>query len=407
MSSAVVSAQGLGKRYRLGRRRRSGGSVDRDVWALRDASFELGEGEILGLVGANGAGKTTLLKILSRITDPTEGTATLHGRVGALLEVGTGFHPELTGRENVFLNGAILGMSRGEIQKKFDEIVGFAEVERYIDTPVKFYSSGMYVRLAFAVAAYLEPEILLVDEVLAVGDAAFQRRCLGKMDEVAESGRTIVFVSHNMSAVARLCTRAVLLEGGRLTAEGSAREVIERYLTAGAQAGGRIWNEAAAAGTPFAPLALAVRQRGEPTDSVSIEEPFTIDFDYELTEPVRHLLIQLTLKTPDGIALLTSQDRDDPELDARLDERPAGRYRASCTLPPQLLNEGRFIVAVNVTTRPKVGHYFSDENAAAFGAYAVAGVGSHVNAPVGGLIRPHLPWAIEELEPVWASSARS
>src|SRR5437016_6829116 len=201
------------------------------IWALRDVSFEVKRGEVVGIIGSNGAGKSTLLKILSRITEPTEGRAKIHGRVGSLLEVGTGFHNELTGRENIYLNGAILGMKKSEIDREFDEIVAFAEVEQFIDTPVKHYSSGMYLRLAFAVAAHLEPEILIVDEVLAVGDAAFQKKCLGKMGDVAKEGRTVLFVSHNMDAVAKLTTRTVLLEQGRKAMDGEAGSCIERYLT--------------------------------------------------------------------------------------------------------------------------------------------------------------------------------
>ncbi len=208
----------------------AGGASDDSLWALRDVSFEVQPGEIVGIIGRNGAGKSTLLKILSRITEPTDGQALIHGRVGSLLEVGTGFHPELTGRENIYLNGAILGMRRTEIDRKFDEIVAFAEIEQFLDTPVKRYSSGMYVRLAFAVAAHLEPEILLVDEVLAVGDVEFQRKCLGKMGDVAKTGRTVLFVSHNMAAIEGLCTHGVLLKKGRVTSYGRVKDVIEDYL---------------------------------------------------------------------------------------------------------------------------------------------------------------------------------
>jgi lipopolysaccharide transport system ATP-binding protein len=250
MAKTAISVTGIAKRYRLGereryetlretvmrsvkgiwKRQRSGSDDERTFWALRDLSFEIPEGQIVGLIGRNGAGKSTMLKILSRITAPTEGRATIHGRVGSLLEVGVGFHPELTGRENVYLNGAILGMRRAEIQRKFDEVVAFAEVERFLDTPVKRYSSGMYVRLAFSVAAHLEPEILLVDEVLAVGDTAFQKKCMGKMGSVARDGRTILFVSHNLVAITSLCERGILLDGGRLLMDGSAGQVVERYL---------------------------------------------------------------------------------------------------------------------------------------------------------------------------------
>jgi lipopolysaccharide transport system ATP-binding protein len=254
LSGIAIRSEGLGKRYTLGggapyktlresltgiargaaskvRSLATGKSEDNSFWALRDISFELKHGEVLGVIGRNGAGKSTLLKIFSRITWPTEGRVTIYGRVGSLLEVGTGFHPELTGRENIFLNGAIMGMRRAEIATKFDEIVAFAEVEKFIDTPVKHYSSGMYVRLAFAIAAHLEPEILIVDEVLAVGDLAFQQKCLGKMSEVSNSGRTILFVSHNMAIIERLCQRAMVLHAGRLEFFGETEDAIKHYMS--------------------------------------------------------------------------------------------------------------------------------------------------------------------------------
>jgi lipopolysaccharide transport system ATP-binding protein len=256
MSDTVIRINNLGKQYRIGEtlkhdtfrdlaadlfsrhvlRRKSSRTKDVEtIWALKGVTCEIKKGEVVGIIGRNGAGKSTLLKMLSRITDPTEGRVEIFGRVGSLLEVGTGFHPELTGRENIYLNGAILGMARNEIHKRFDEIVAFAEIEKFLDTPVKRYSSGMYVRLAFAVAAHLEPEILMVDEVLAVGDAAFQRRCLGKMDDVAKAGRTIIFVSHNMAAVNSLCSRAFLLGGGNLIFEGATEAVVENYLQSSAK----------------------------------------------------------------------------------------------------------------------------------------------------------------------------
>lgn len=226
MSAPIIEVQNLSKRYRLG------GAEPRDFWALKDVSFSVEQGNVVGIVGRNGAGKSTLLKILSRITEPTGGRAVLRGRVASLLEVGTGFHPDLSGRENIFLNGAILGMKRAEIARKFDEIVAFSEIENFIDTPVKRYSSGMYVRLAFAVAAHLEPEILVVDEVLAVGDAEFQRKCLGKMQEVSEGhGRTVIFVSHNMSAVRKLCDCAILLDRGTVALSGETEDIVTRYFT--------------------------------------------------------------------------------------------------------------------------------------------------------------------------------
>ena len=255
MSQVAIRVEELGKRYRIGARQsyltlrdvlarslqaprrllqratsKSPNHRPQHIWALKGVSLEVREGEVVGLIGRNGAGNTTLLKILARVTRPTDGYAEIHGRVGSLLEVGTGFHAELTGRENVYLSGAILGMSKREIDRKFDQIVAFAEIEKFLDTPVKHYSSGMYMRLAFSVAAHLEPEILLVDEVLAVGDAAFQKRCLGKMGDVARQGRTVLFVSHNMSAILNLCSRALLLEEGRLAKEGSAQETVKSYL---------------------------------------------------------------------------------------------------------------------------------------------------------------------------------
>ncbi len=236
MSGAAISVERLGKHYRLGKRQAYAPSPS--IWALRNVSFELEHGQVVGVIGRNGAGKTTLLKILSRIVHPTEGRAVIRGRVGSLLEVGTGFHPELSGRDNIFLNGAILGMPRAEIARKFDAIVDFSGVERFIDTPVKRYSTGMYVRLAFAVAAFMEPDILLVDEVLAVGDAAFQQRCLGKIGEIVRGGRTVLFVSHNMSAVRSLCTQAILLEAGELKSRGSVEQCIQEYLSGGRPPGG-------------------------------------------------------------------------------------------------------------------------------------------------------------------------
>jgi lipopolysaccharide transport system ATP-binding protein len=251
---SIISVENLSKQYRIGTKvpyktfreaivnvvasparlfKRNGLDEDNTIWALKDVSFEVQEGEVLGIIGRNGAGKSTLLKILSRVTEPTKGEVKIRGRVGSLLEVGTGFHPELTGRENIFLNGAILGMRKEEIKRKFDEIVAFAEIEKFLDTPVKRYSSGMYVRLAFAVAAHLEPEVLLVDEILAVGDAQFQKKCLGKMGEVAKGGRTVLFVSHNMGAVSALCSRGILFHNGLLLLSGLVETIIDLYITKG------------------------------------------------------------------------------------------------------------------------------------------------------------------------------
>lgn len=304
MSGAAVIADGLGKRYQLGaavgaygrlsesiwnafspRARRSGAtrSSKEHIWALRDVSFEIQSGDVVGIIGRNGAGKTTLLKILSRITSPTEGTARLSGRVGALLEVGTGFHPELTGRENVFLNGAILGMGRAEIGRKFDEIVAFSEVERFIDTPVKRYSSGMYVRLAFAVAAHLEPEILVVDEVLAVGDAKFQKKCLGKMQSAAGEGRTVLFVSHNMAAVNNLCTRGIVLQDGSISFAGTQSAAVHAYLRKLDETSSVISERVDRSGTgQMRVTSFRLRDAaGNPVDAVMAGQTFDVVLDYE------------------------------------------------------------------------------------------------------------------------------
>ena len=311
----VVKAEGLGKRYRVGRgggsytalrdvlaqrarglaaaalgRTRPGADErsDPDFWALREASFEIRRGEVVGIIGRNGAGKSTLLKVLSRITAPSEGRVTVRGRIASLLEVGTGFHPELTGRENVFLNGAILGMSRAEIRRKFDEIVAFAETEAFLDTPVKHYSSGMYVRLAFAVAAHLEAEILVVDEVLAVGDAEFQARCLGKMGDLASSGRTVLFVSHNLSALERLCGSALLLEKGRIVAQGAVAPVTRRYLDGAVQAVLRAdRSKVRSTGELIRVTEVGFRVGGVPARSVQSGEACEFTIAYECLAPGR------------------------------------------------------------------------------------------------------------------------
>src|SRR5258705_4682640 len=300
MNNTVIQAEGLSKLYRRGLQVDDGlrhsleaflrspvaslrRKKEETFWALKDVSLEVREGEVLGLIGRNGAGKTPLLKILSRITRPTTGWAEIHGRVGSLLEVGTGFHPELTGHENTFLSGAILGMGKREIERKFDEIVAFAELEKFIDTPVKYYSSGMYVRLAFAVAAHLEPEILMVDEVLAVGDAVFQKKCLGKMGDVARAGRTVLFVSHNMTAVNQLCPRSLMLENGQVKVLGKTSEVMTQYLKGGAGKGGEwVWKDSRRAPGNHRIRLQAVRiiSNGKITSDVDIDKDVSIEVDF-------------------------------------------------------------------------------------------------------------------------------
>ena len=371
------------------------------VWALDDVSFDLEEGKVLGIVGRNGAGKSTLLKVLSRITDPTRGTVTVRGRVGSLLEVGTGFHPELTGRENIYMNGAILGMKRVEIDSKFDEIVDFSEVAAFIDTPVKRYSSGMYLRLAFAVAAHLEPEILVVDEVLAVGDAEFQKKCLGKMGDVAQQGRTVLFVSHNMSAILRLTQEAIVLNKGKLVMRAPTQEAVDFYLSSGqAQAGERAWDadDVPAASAPFAPIRLTVRDgRGKVVDTIRSTEPVTLEFEYRLSAEVTGLRVGIYVSTMRGEYVLTSFDTDDATQFEKYAVRNTGHYISRATLPPDIFNEGRYSVGVNASSFG-VRRYFMDENALAFNVDISGAPGTQWPEPRVGPIRPRLEWKIEKIE---------
>jgi lipopolysaccharide transport system ATP-binding protein len=320
-------------------------------WALRDVSFEVKRGEVLGIIGRNGAGKSTLLKILSRITEPDSGRAVVRGRVASLLEVGTGFHPELTGRENIFLNGAILGMTRMEIRKKFDEIVAFAEVERFLDTPVKRYSSGMYVRLAFAVAAHLEPEILIIDEVLAVGDASFQKKSLGKMQSVAvNENRTVLFVSHSLQAVQSLCDRAILLNAGTVEAYGASRAVVGQYLRHAQSPGGeKVWPEQAAPGNDAASL-LAVRiigDGGEIGRSVDTDKDFFVELEFIARRLDKSLCVGFDLANSDGVTVLRSYQTDSRE--ANWPAIRIGRNRWRCKIPRGLLNGGNYLVNLRIS----------------------------------------------------------
>ncbi len=320
----MIQIDGIGKRYKLGNtirhdtlrdlimHRLTGKEVQAPVedvdyfWALRDVSFNVAEGEVVGIIGKNGAGKSTLLKILSRITPPTAGTITLNGRVASLLEVGTGFHAELSGRENIFLNGAILGMSRQEIKAKFDEIITFAGVEKFLDTPVKRYSSGMYVRLAFAVAAHLEPEILIVDEVLAVGDLEFQKKCLGKMSEVARGGRTVLFVSHNMAAIRGLCSRVALLANGRLKNIGDTEEMIAEYIQVmRPEGGGEVtFDGLTGSSADIVPRRLTTcRRDGQQVTQFKIGEPWLIELQFEVQKPLASVIASIGVQTADGISV--------------------------------------------------------------------------------------------------------
>ncbi len=372
------------------------------IWALRDVSFDVHSGQVLGIIGRNGAGKSTLLKILSRVSEPSEGRVEIRGRVGALLEVGTGFHPELTGRENVYLNGAILGMQRSEIRRKFDEIVEFSEVAKFIDTPVKRYSSGMYLRLAFAVAAHLEPEILVVDEVLAVGDAQFQRKCIGKMSDVAQQGRTVLFVSHNMSAILRLTEEAIVLDHGNLVYRAPSPQAVDYYMASGlAAVGDRRWSadEIPASAAPFRPLALRVRDaNGRVVDAFRSMEPVQVEIDYQLEAPITGLRVGVYLLTNMGEFVFTSFDTDEAGRFEEYASRPAGLYRSICTIPGNLLNEGGYVLGINASSF-RVKRYFEAESALFFSVDGTGAPGKQWPEKRLGPLRPALDWKIEQLEP--------
>ena len=320
------------------------------IWALKDVSFEVKRGEVVGVIGHNGAGKSTILKILSRITYPTAGRVEINGRVGSLLEVGTGFHPELTGRENVYLNGTILGMRKAEVDWKFDEIVDFSGVEKFIDTPVKRYSSGMNVRLAFSVAAHLDPEILLVDEVLAVGDAGFQKRCLGKMRNVAKEGRTVIFVSHVMQAVRNLCERSIHVDSGNIVSDGRSHTVIRDYLTGGdVQRPEKIWRDAVSRPGDERFRLQAVRvldANGESTAMLHTSDPIRIQIEFELDELIHELGVGFDLFSADGAMLFRSYQYDDEP--GKWPEISLGHNCLECVIPPGMLNGGEYVVRMCV-----------------------------------------------------------
>ena len=374
-------------------------SEEDTIWSLKDVQFEVKPGEVVGIIGRNGAGKSTLLKILSRITEPTTGRVELYGRVGSLLEVGTGFHPELTGRENIFLNGSILGMSRKEIKHRFDEIVEFAEISKFLDTPVKRYSSGMYVRLAFAVAAYLDPEILLVDEVLAVGDASFQRKCLDKMQDVGQHGRTVLFVSHNMPAVTRLCQRTILLDEGRVLQDGPSHQVVSSYLQSGlGTTAFRSWpNLAKAPGNDVVRL-RSVRVRtaeGETADALDIRRPIGIEMKYEVLQPGYVLVPNLHFYNEEGVLVFLVSDKD-PAWERS--PRPTGQFTSTAWIPGNLLSEGTLIVGAAISTLTPLIVHFYERDAVAFqvidtmdGDSARGDFAGHVP----GVIRPLLAWDTE------------
>lgn len=382
MSSVAIAAEDLGKRYKVGTREQYGAlrdnfasalkapfralaqpfgrgptstveSADDHIWSLRDVSFEVRSGEAVGLIGRNGAGKSTLLKVLSRITEPTVGRVRVSGRVGSLLEVGSGFHPELTGRENIYLNGAILGMSKLDIARRFDEIVAFAEVERFLDTPVKRYSSGMYVRLAFAVAAHLEPEILLVDEVLAVGDAAFQKKCLGRMNDAAREGRTVVFVSHNMPVIEKLCERVFVLEQGRVALEGDPIECIKYYLASGTLEHGtgdlRSVPRLDAKLRPTITALEILDAAGTPTTAVGSGEALEFHISYETDAEIFDPSFGVIISTSMGANLIHLQTRAHYGLIDRLGKQG----KLVCRVPQLPLIPGRYMLTVGCSSNDR------------------------------------------------------
>jgi lipopolysaccharide transport system ATP-binding protein len=417
----IIKAEQLSKRYRIGEAQNSYGTVREAVvntfraplerikrkreasdkstlWALRDISFEVQPGEVVGIIGRNGAGKSTLLKLLSRITEPTTGRAELYGRVGSLLEVGTGFHPELSGRENIYLNGAILGMNKSEIERRFDEIVAFAEMEKFLETPVKRYSSGMYMRLAFAVAAHLEPEILIIDEVLAVGDAAFQKKCLGKMSDVAKQGRTVLFVTHNMIAVKSLCTRALLLQGGRLIMDGESSEVVAQYFDAGrASKAEMVWtDDASAPGNKIFRL-QSVRLRneqGEVSSEVERHQSFNIEIEYRNLNVGAKLGATVVLFNQEGVCVFSSPSNHETNWHGK--PRPTGLFRSTCQIPGSLLPDGRFSVSVLVWA-DNYQNAHREDGAVEFEIVESERKGDYFGGWLG-VVRPELSWQTDLVE---------
>ncbi len=424
MSDIAIQVKGVGKMYRIGgkqerykrftetmmdaliapirRLRRIGQPIPaaETIWALKDISFEVKQGEVVGIIGRNGAGKSTLLKVLSRITEPTEGGVDLYGRVGSLLEVGTGFHPELTGRENVYLYGAILGMKRAEIVRKFDEIVAFAGVEKFIDTPMKRYSSGMQVRLAFSVAAHLEAEMLLVDEVLAVGDAGFQKKCLGKMESVANTGRTVLFVSHNMAAVERMCQRGILLENGQIVMDAPVQKVTNAYLQSGMkQSGERIWSNPNRAPGDDVVRLRAVRVlnvENQVTTEFKVTEAFCIEIEFQVLKPDYLLDAGLYLYDESGTLVFMTSDFQDMTWHNR--SRPVGLHRSICHVPGNLLNEGSISVTAGIATNPHTARA-TEPNAITFRLIddmELGGArGHYVRVWPGGAVRPLFRWTFD------------
>jgi lipopolysaccharide transport system ATP-binding protein len=418
----IIRVENLSKQYRIGaaqapyktlreslteavrapfsRFRSNGNGADNTVWALKDVSFEVMPGEIVGIIGRNGAGKSTLLKILSRITEPTEGKVDLYGRVGSLLEVGTGFHPELTGRENIYLNGAILGMKHNEVARKFDEIVSFAEIERFIDTPVKHYSSGMYTRLAFAVAAHLESEILFIDEVLAVGDQNFQKKCFGKMEDLGSQGRTVIFVSHSMPMILRLCQRVIMLSKGRNTNDGEPQKIIRCYLGSNVDSSGeKVWVESGTEPGDELVRIKAVRalnNLNEIREIFDVKEEVIIEIEYLMLKDKGCPTISMHIINEDGVTLFCTNDWNNRRW--WKSPRKRGLIVAKCYLPANLLAEGRVYVLVAICSYNPTKHHLVERDVISF-QLVDKSEGQAVRGEYAGewpgVMRPMLNWRIE------------
>ncbi len=420
--SLAIEAHDLSKRYRIGQMQAAYGTLRdsltrvaarltgreetherQEIWALRDVSFRVREGEVLGVIGRNGAGKSTLLKILTRITTPTSGRAVIRGRVGSLLEVGTGFNPELTGRENVFLNGSILGMKRREIQRKLSDIVEFSGIEKFIDTPVKRYSSGMYVRLAFSVAAHLEPEILLVDEVLAVGDAEFQQRCLGRMEDFSGTGRTVLFVSHNMQTINQLCDRVIWLDGGTIVEDGDPSDVVTQYLQGSHSSGSHIsWpDDESAPGDDLARLlsVRAIDEDGHTIDTIDVRDTVGIETRYRVLREGPAVFAKIRVRDRRSDIAFNAMDIAPHALDSSA----PGIYAATAWIPGNLLSEGTTTADVAICTlrSPKLHQRAAQYEAVLFTVFDPGDGDSargRFTGQISGVVRPLLEWSVERVD---------
>lgn len=425
MKKSVISVRNLGKRYLLGKgggeryralrdviansvksvfKRNDRQNSLEELWALKDVCFDVEDGETVGIIGRNGAGKSTLLKLLSEITEPTEGEIHLRGKVSSLLEVGVGFHPELTGRENILMNGAILGMTRNEIKRKFDEIVAFAEIEKFLDTPAKRYSSGMYIRLAFAVAAHLEPDVLLIDEVLAVGDVNFQKKCLGKMEDISQEGRTVLLVSHNMSSINNLCNRVILLDEGVIVADGQAANVVQQYISLGGATNGEIvWPDIEAAPGNNLVRLHAVRilqdDSKSPTGDVDISKEIVIQIEYRAIQKGVPFYTAIWLRDKVGVDVLSSGNATYVSLtkDPWYGQlHPRGLFKSVCRIPANFLNEGRYSITAIVGKLPN-DTLILEKDVISFDVCDTGEMRKEYYGGWLGVVRPKLAWKTEKV----------